>query len=123
VKALLGIFAIFILSLFISHQPERCEHILIKDKAYGITQTYITMCGEYQVDDFGTHKQTERSIKYFGGNEMKLIHETSGFLLTGYLIGLFFLIIITETSPIQLLEHLVIITGIGFLFIGSRRDR
>ena len=66
-KTLLTLLTIFILSLFISHQPERCEHILIKGDAVGITQVWVTMCNteQMQVDNFGTHKQTERSTKYF----------------------------------------------------------
>jgi hypothetical protein len=66
-KSLLTLLTIFILSLFISHESERCEHILIKGDVYGITQVWVTMCNteRMQVDNFGTHKQTERSIKYF----------------------------------------------------------
>ena len=66
-KTLITLLTIFILSIFISHQSERCEHILIKGDAVGITQVYITMCNttKTQVDAFGGHFESERSTKYF----------------------------------------------------------
>jgi len=53
IKPLITILTIFIVSLFVSHQPERCEHILIKGDAYGITQVWVTMClaEQMQVDE------------------------------------------------------------------------
>jgi hypothetical protein len=66
-KSLLSLLTIFIISLFLSNEPQRCEHILIKGDAYGITQVWIEMCmkDEVQVNKFGEHFETERSTKYF----------------------------------------------------------
>jgi len=66
-KYLLSLLAIFLICAFISETPERCEHILIKGDAYGITQVWVTMCNtqEMQVDKFGEHFESERSKTYF----------------------------------------------------------
>jgi uncharacterized membrane protein YeiH len=66
-KPLLTILTIFILCLFISHQTERCEHILIKGDAVGITQYYVTMCltEQVQVNNHGEHFESKRSEEYF----------------------------------------------------------
>jgi hypothetical protein len=66
-KTLIKILTIFILSLFISHQPERCEHILIKGGAVGITQVWVTMCLTYQVqvNNHGEHFESKRAEEYF----------------------------------------------------------
>jgi hypothetical protein len=66
-KTLLTLLTIFILSLFISHEPERCEHILIKGDVYGITQVWVTMCltDQVQVNNHGEHFESKKSEEYF----------------------------------------------------------
>jgi hypothetical protein len=70
-KSLLILLTIFILSLFISHEPERCEHILIKGDAYGITQVWITVCDTHQtqVNAFGEHFTSKRSMDHYNPNQ------------------------------------------------------
>lgn len=67
-KTLLSLLALFLICAFISETPERCEHVLVKGQAVGITQTWITICltSKVQVNAHGEHFKSKRSTKYFG---------------------------------------------------------